>query len=114
MDFDRFCVGLLTTKAQTPERTDIENDAIQDAHMSHLADLHGSGYLLAAGPLFDGHFRGMLLFATDAENARELMLADPAVTAGWFDVTIIDWMVPSGALNFTSTTFPRSMAQVDE
>jgi uncharacterized protein YciI len=114
MDFDRFCVGLLTTKAQTPESIDVENDAIQDAHMSHLADLHDSGHLLAAGPLFDSHFRGMLLFATDVEEARELMLADPAVHAGWFDVTMLPWMVPSGAMNFTSTMFPRSIAQIEE
>jgi hypothetical protein len=39
------------------------------------------------------------------------MRADPAVEAGWYDVTVIPWMVPGGAMHFTSTTFPRSMAE---
>jgi hypothetical protein len=34
MEFDRFSVGFLTTKSGAPERSDVENDAIQDADMS--------------------------------------------------------------------------------
>ena len=111
VEFDQFSVGVLTTKAGVPDRSDAEDDALQDAHMSHLADLHDAGLLLAAGPLSDGRYRGMVLFTTDVDTATTLMMADPAVQAGWFDLTVIPWMVPGGAMHFTSTTFPRSMAE---
>lgn len=109
MDFDHFSVGLLTTKSDSQRSDGPESDAIQDAHMSYLADMHETGQLLAARPTFNECFRGLLLFNTDRETATTLILADPAERAGWFDVTVIDWMVPGGAMNFTSTTFPRSM-----
>ena len=112
MDFDQLSVGFLTTKAGTPERSEAENDVIQDAHMSHLAQLHEAGHLVAAGPLRNEQYRGLLLFKTDVATAEALMLKDPAVQADWFDVTVVPWMVPSGALHFTSTTFPRSMAEL--
>lgn len=112
MNFDRLSVGLLTTNVDAPDRTDAEKDEIQDRHMSHLADLHNAGHVLAAGPLSNEHYRGMLLFDTDVETAKELLRADPAVQACWFDVTVVPWMVPGGAMHFTPTTFPRSMAEV--
>ncbi len=111
MEFDRFSVGLLTTKLGAPQRSDVGDDSIQDAHMSHLADLHEDGHLLATGPLSHDHYRGMLLFKTDVATATELMLADPAVRSGWVDVMVIPGMVPGGAIHFTSTRFPRSMAE---
>jgi uncharacterized protein YciI len=111
VDFDRLSVGFLTTSQSAPRREDLDDDATQDEHMAHLADLHESGYLLAAGPLSNDHFRGLLIFVTDVDTATELMMADPAVRAGWFDVTIIPWMVPRGAIEFTSAKFPRSLAE---
>jgi uncharacterized protein YciI len=112
MEFDRFCVGFLTTKPGVPKRSDADDEAIQDAHMAHLADLHEEGRLLAAGPLSNGHYRGLLLFDTDVGTAERIMSTDPAVVAGWFEVTVIPWMVPAGALLFEATQFPRSMAEV--
>ena len=47
MRFDEFTVSLLVT-GSTPN-----TDALQDAHLAHLAALHESGSLLAAGPLSD-------------------------------------------------------------
>jgi len=67
---------------------------------------------VAAGPLSDDRYRGMLLLRTDKAASEQMLRADPAVRAGWFDVTVIPWMVPDGALQFASTTFPRSMADV--
>ena len=43
-----------------------------------------------------------------------MLLADPAVVAGRFDVTVAPWMVPGGAMTFSATTFPRSMADTEE
>jgi uncharacterized protein YciI len=113
MEFDHFSVGFLTTRADAPQRSDAEDARIQDAHMAHLADLHAQGILAAAGPLADEHFRGLLLFNTDVDTAQQLMSTDPAVEASWFDVTIIPWMVPSGAVHCALTSFPRSMSEVN-
>jgi uncharacterized protein YciI len=113
IEFEQLSVVLLTTSKGVPERDQREDDAIQDAHMAHLADLHEEGHLVAAGPLSHGHYRGMLLLRTDGPTSEQLMLADPAVRAGWFDVTVIPWMVPGGAMQFASTAFPRSMAEID-
>ena len=110
MQFDELSVVVLTTKTPAPARSDAEDDAIQDAHMAHLADLHEKGHMLAAGPMSDAQYRGMLLLRTDVATARELMNADPGVVEGWFDVAAMAWRVPRGAMHFTSTTFPRSMA----
>ncbi|WP_345611365.1 YciI family protein [Pseudonocardia adelaidensis] len=43
--------------------------------------------------------------------ARELTAVDPAVAAGRFSVTVLPWMVPAGAMTFTRTRFPRSVAE---
>jgi hypothetical protein len=50
MDFDRLTITLLELRDEAPELTPEQQDALQDAHMAHLADLHEAGYLLAAGP----------------------------------------------------------------
>jgi uncharacterized protein len=51
MNFDHFTIGLLILNPNGPHLTEEEADALQDAHMSHLAKLHDDGILLAAGPL---------------------------------------------------------------
>jgi len=113
MKFDQFSVGFLTTKPDAPARSEHEDADIQDAHMAFLSDLHENGQLLAAGPLVDPHFRGLLLVRADVDTAMQLMHDDPAVRAGWFDVTFIPWMVPAGAIHFSSTHFPRSVAELE-
>ena len=80
--------------------------------MSHLADLHEAGHLLAAGPLVDDHFRGLSILNVDPETARQLKEEDPAVRAGRFDLLVMPWMVPGGAMTFSATDFPRSMPEV--
>jgi uncharacterized protein len=51
MEFDRFTVALLIRRDDAPELDQDAENALQDAHVAHLADLHRAGYLLAAGPL---------------------------------------------------------------
>jgi uncharacterized protein len=53
MDFDRLTITLLELGDDAPGLTPAQLDALQDAHMAHLADLHEAGHLLAAGPLLD-------------------------------------------------------------
>jgi uncharacterized protein YciI len=111
MQFDRFTIALLTLRPDAPELDEAAAAALQDAHLRHLAELHEAGYLLAAGPLSNDQFRGLSILNVDAERARELKEADPAVKAGRFSITVIPWMVPAGAMSFSPTRFPRSIAE---
>jgi uncharacterized protein len=114
MDFGQLTVVLLVLRPDAPELDDAASDALQDAHMAHLAQLHDDGYLVAAGPLLGGPqepLRGLSLLRVDPERARELKEADPAVRAGRYSVKILPWMVPGGAVAFSRTRFPRSMAE---
>ena len=114
MEFDRFSIALLVLR---PDRKPLDHEAeaaLQDAHMAHLADLHEAGYLLAAGPLLGGSeepFRGLTIMNVEPEKARLLKEHDPAVRAGRFSVKVLPWMVPRGAIHFSRTRFPRSIAE---
>lgn len=113
MDFDQFSVVLLILREDAPRLNEVETNRLQDAHMAHLADLHDAGYLLVAGPLSDERIRGLSILNVSPEMAKELKEADPAVQAGKFEVKVIPWMVPSGAMSFSPTVFPRSMSEVE-
>ena len=116
VNFDRFTVVLLVTPDDPPRLSEEEAERLQDAHLSHLADLHDLGVLLAAGPLTDPssgrHYRGLSILRCDREEALRLKGDDPAVRAGVFDLVALPWMLPAGAVHFTPTTFPRSSADV--
>lgn len=115
MRFDNFSIVLLVRRADAPRLDEQAADALQDAHLAYLADLHDAGHLLAVGPLGgDGDLRGLSIMAADVERARELAEADPAVRAGRFSATVLPWMVPTGAMEFKHTRIPRSMADVHE
>ena len=79
--------------------------------MSHLADLHGAGVLLAAGPLFDEKYRGLSILNVEPERARELDEQDPAVRAGLYSIKAVSWMVPGGVMSFSPGHLPRSVAE---
>ena len=114
MDFDRFTMTLLVLRDDAPDFTPEQEDELQDAHMAHLADLHASGQLLAAGPLLDrtSPFRGLSILTVGPEEALALKERDPAVQAGKYRIVALPWMVPAGAMAFAPATFPRSMAEV--
>jgi uncharacterized protein len=111
MEFDHLTVALLVLRADAPQLDEEAAAELQDAHMSHLADLHEAGHLLAAGPLSDEKFRGLSILRADVEEARRLKERDPAVQAGRFSVEVMQWMVPAGAMSFAPTRFPRSVAE---
>ena len=116
VDFDRLTVVLLVTPDHPPKLSDEEAARLQDAHLSHLADLHDRGVLVAAGPLADPlpgrHYRGLSILRCEPEEALRLKGDDPAVQAGVFDLVALPWMLPAGAIHFTPTTFPRSTTEV--
>jgi uncharacterized protein YciI len=111
MQFDRFTVVLLIQRPDAPVLDEAAATALQDAHLAHLAKLHEDGYLLAAGPLGDEELRGLSIFTVEPERARELAEADPAVQAGRFALKVMPWMVPGGAVSFSPSRFPRSVAE---
>jgi uncharacterized protein YciI len=116
MDFDRYTVVLLLTPQNPPQLSEEEADRLQDAHLSHLADLHDRGVLVAAGPLGDPsgrrHFRGLSIMRCEPDEALRLKDEDPAVRAGVFELVAMPWMLPAGAIHFTPTGFPRSAGEV--
>jgi uncharacterized protein YciI len=111
LKFDQYTIALLILRPDAPELDDDAAAALQDAHMAHLADLHEAGHLLAAGPLSDEKFRGLSILNVEPERARELKEQDPAVQIGRFSVKVMPWMVPAGAMAFSPTRFPRSVAE---
>jgi uncharacterized protein YciI len=111
MEFDHLTVALLVLRPDAPQLDEEAAAALQDAHMSHLADLHEAGHLLAAGPLSDEKFRGLSILRADVEESRRLKESDPAVQAGRFSVVVIPWTVPAGAMSFAPTRFPRTIAE---
>jgi uncharacterized protein YciI len=108
MRFDEFSLAFLVTGPTA------NNDALQDAHLAHLAGLHDAGTLLAAGPLGDpaGELRGLSIMNVPVDEARRLKEADEAVRAGVFSVRVMPWTVPSGAISYAHTFFPRSIRDV--
>jgi len=115
--FDTYTVTLLVLRPDAPQLDDEAAAALQDAHLAFLADLHEAGHLLAAGPLVgsaDREFRGLSIFNVGPERALELKREDPAVLAGRFAVIAFPWMVPAGAMSFSPTRFPRSLADTED
>jgi uncharacterized protein YciI len=115
LDFDRFTIGLLIRRVDAPNIGDEEENALQDAHMAHLAKLHDAGVLLAAGPLLgspDRDLRGLEIYRGSPDEVKALADQDPAVRAGRYTHQFLPWMVPGGAVRFARTRFPRSMADL--
>ena len=108
MEFDRFTVVLLVS-GPTPN-----TDELQDAHLAHLASLHETGALLAAGPLRDpaGELRGLSILSVPLDEALRLKREDPAVQAGVFTLRAFEWNVPADAIRAGDGVLPSSMADV--
>lgn len=111
----RYTIALLLLRPDAPRLSEEEEDTLQDAHMSHLADLHAAGHLLAAGPVLGApgrELRGFSILNVDPDRARELKEQDPAVRARRYSVETYTWMLPAGLMTFTPDRLPRSMADV--
>ena len=116
MEFDRWTVLLLKRREGARLEGGAESDALQDAHLSYLTQLHEEGHLLAAGPVRGSsgtELAGLCVYRDSIEEATALARGDPAVKAGLFEVELFSWWVPGGALRFEPVRFPRSMAEAE-
>jgi uncharacterized protein len=115
MEFDRFTIGLLLLRPDAPKLGQKEENALQDAHMAYTAKLHDEGHLLAAGPILgvsDRELRGLSIYKGSPDEVKRLADQDPAVLAGRYTHQFFPWVVPRGAMSFSHTRLPRSMAEV--
>jgi uncharacterized protein YciI len=112
MDFDTWTAILLVLRDDAPTLDDDAAGALQDAHLDHLATLHEQGDLLAAGPLDDLQYRGLMIMPVDPQRALELESSDPAVLAGRLEPRAMAWHVPAGAVRFSPTRFPHSRSDL--
>jgi uncharacterized protein len=116
MEFDRHTLVLLVRRADAPELSDAEADALQDRHLAFRAELRDRGYLVGGGPLVDQddeRLRGLSVMSVDPDTARRLSEEDPAVQAGRLAVQVMTWMVPAGNARFEPVPAPRSLAEAE-
>ena len=89
-------VRLMTPDPRPPDGPD--DDRIQDEHIVYLRGLAEQGKVALNGPIRfrdTPGFRGLTIYTVDADEARALASADPAVRAGWFDVVVDPWWIPA-------------------
>jgi uncharacterized protein YciI len=116
MEFDQYTISLLLLRSDAPAFSEEKEAELQDAHMSHLADLHEAGQLLAAGPVLgapDRELRGFSILNVDPERARELKEHDPAVRAGKYRIEVFTWLLPAGLVAFSRGHLPQSVAETE-
>jgi uncharacterized protein YciI len=110
--FDVYTVVVLRRPADAPQLTEDELDRLQARHLAYRAELVRQGHLVANGPFdeqSDPSYRGMSIFACDAEEAARLSEGDPSVAAGRLAYDVMEWWVGSGSL-----AFPLAGRQVGE
>jgi uncharacterized protein YciI len=115
MNFDSFTVALLILRSDAPKLSEERENALQDAHMAHLAKLHDEGHLLAAGPILgspDRELRGLSIFRGSLDEVKLIADRDPGVLEGRYKHEFFPWIVPKDAVSFSHTRFPRSMSEV--
>jgi uncharacterized protein len=117
MGFDTYTISLLLRRPDAPRLSEGEEAELQDAHMSHLADLHDGGELLAAGPVLGAanrELRGFSILNVDPERAQALKEEDPAVRAGVYRIETYRWLLPAGLITFSPGRLPRSMREAQQ
>ncbi len=103
MDFASYAFVLLRRPADAPALPDDELERLQEQHLAHLAAMGETGKLVAAGPFSDQpdeSLRGLCIYATSVDEARELANRDPAVKAGRLAVDVMTWWTEKGSVSF--------------
>lgn len=96
-EMDNYVVGFLRkgpkwTAEQTPA-----TQKIQEGHLANILHMGETGKLIVAGPFTDNsNVRGILIFKTSIEDARQMTEADPAVKAGRLVLELHPWFAAKG------------------
>jgi uncharacterized protein YciI len=107
--FDVYTVVVLRRPADAPEMSEEELDDLQARHLAYRAELGRRGVLVVNGPFdkqSDPAYRGMSIFACDADQAARLSDGDPSVAAGRLVYDVMEWWVAAGSLDFPLTDEP--------
>src|SRR5688500_10790854 len=90
-----YTLVLLSRGDRANEPADDETlDRLQDAHVAYLMSLLDRGKVTMCGPLAgQPELRGVVVFRTSVEEARELMSEDPVVRLGRLTVEAMTWWV---------------------
>jgi uncharacterized protein len=94
---------LLRTRADRPDLPDEELERLQERHLAFLQLQYDRGLMLASGPLGDGDdedWRGICVYATDREQARQIASQDPSVQAGRLEPVVFTWLARAGSVAF--------------
>ena len=78
-------------------------EGLQRQHLGHLQAMARAGKLVVAGPFddqTDPRMRGLCIYRTSLDEARQLANEDPAVKAGRLEVEVLSWWVEKGAITF--------------
>jgi len=82
----------LNSNPDKPLISEEKQQELQNAHLLNLETMADQGTLLAAGP-FDGGGGMLLLQADNIDDAKGLVLADPAVKANRFNTETYPFMI---------------------
>lgn len=73
-----------------------ERDRLRPAHRQRLNELHAAGKIFASGPWPDDT-GALVIFATDADEARQLVAEDPYFQAAGVElVSVREWNMVVG------------------
>jgi uncharacterized protein YciI len=103
MELDQYAFVLLRRGPRAGEYSDDELEVLQAQHLAHLEAMAAAGKLVAAGPFSDqpdDSLRGLCVYETGVDEARELAESDPSVRAGRMAVEVMTWWTKKGSVSF--------------
>jgi uncharacterized protein len=103
MELESYTFVLLRRGPRALDFSEEELDRLQAAHLGHLDAMRAKGALLVAGPFRgqpDETLRGFCLYATDVDETRTLVEADPSIRAGRMAAEVMTWLTPPGSIGF--------------
>lgn len=88
-----YILAILKTGKYVPE-TKAERDSLFGGHFRNIEKLSNEGKLVVAGPFGKNklQYRGLfILNVSTIEEANQLLLTDPTVKSGIFEVEVLSW-----------------------
>jgi len=96
-EMDHYVVGFLRKGPSWTGVETAETRKIQEGHMANIRRMAETGKLIVAGPFTDnGDIRGIFIFKTSMEDAKQLAEADPAIKAGRLVLELHPWFAAKG------------------